>query len=54
MNNSNQKVKIGSIVDEDGVILTDLYQGDKVVRESQSEYKQKYITNFNKKELFVN
>lgn len=53
MNNSNQKVKIGSIVDEDGVILTDLYQGDKVVRESQSEYKQKYITNFNKKELFV-
>ena len=53
MNNSNQKVKVGSVVDEDGVILTELYQGDKIVRETQSEYKKKYITDFKKKELFV-
>ena len=53
MNNSKQKIRVGSVVDEDGVILTELYQGDKIVRESQSEYKKKYITDFNKKELFV-
>jgi DNA-binding MarR family transcriptional regulator len=53
MDNSNQKVRIGSLVDDDGVILTEVYQGDKIVRESQSDYKQKHITNFNEKELFV-
>jgi DNA-binding MarR family transcriptional regulator len=53
MDNSNQKVKIGSVVDDDGVILTEIYQGDKIIRESQTEYNKKYITNFNKKELFV-
>lgn len=53
MNNSKQKVKVASVVNDDGVILTELYQGDKILRESQSDYKQKYVTNFKKKELFV-
>lgn len=53
MNNSNQKVKLYSVVDSDGVISTEIYEGDKIVRGSQSDYKAKYITNFNKKELFV-
>lgn len=53
MNNSKQKKKIANIVDEDGVILSELYQGDKIVKESQSEYREKYYTNFKQKELFV-
>jgi DNA-binding MarR family transcriptional regulator len=53
MENSKQKVKVGFVVDDDGVILTDIYQGDKIIRESQSNYNQKYVTNFKKKELFV-
>jgi hypothetical protein len=53
MNNSKQKIKVGTFVDNDGVILTELYQGDKIVRESQSEYRQEFVTNFKKKELFV-
>jgi hypothetical protein len=53
MNNTKQRNKIGSLVDDYGEILTEIYEGDKIVRESQSEYLNKYITNFNKKELFV-
>ena len=53
MNNTN-RVKVGMVVDEEtGVILTDIYEGDKIIRKSQSDYNNKYVTNFNKKELFV-
>jgi hypothetical protein len=52
-NNTIKKEKIGSVVDDYGVIITDIYEGDKIVRQSQSDYVNKYITNFNKKELFV-
>jgi hypothetical protein len=54
MNNSNNtKNKVGTVVNDDGLILTEIYEGDKIVRESQNDYTNKYITNFNKKELFV-
>lgn len=53
MNNSNQKEKLYNVVDDDGVISTEIYEGDKIVRLEQTDYRAKYITNFNKKELFV-
>ena len=57
MNNSKkaneERIKVGTIVDEDGVILGGIYEGDKIVTPKQQEYTQKYITNFQKKEAFV-
>ena len=51
--NNEERVKVGTIVDEDGVILGGIYEGDKIVTPKQQEYTQKYITNFQKKEAFV-
>lgn len=51
--NKTERSKVGTIVDNDGVILGELYEGDKIVTESQNEYKHKYVTNFQKKEAFV-
>lgn len=53
MNKPNEREKIGTIVDTDGVIMGELYEGDKIVTKNQDEYKHKYVTNFQKKEAFV-
>ena len=48
---TNDKVrkKVGTIVDEDGVILGGIYEGDKIVVPKQQEYQNRYITNIQKK-----
>lgn len=51
--NNEERIKVGIIVDEDGIILGGIYEGDKIVTPKQQEYTQKYITNFQKKEAFV-
>ena len=53
MNKTNERVKVGTVIDEYGVILQDIYEGDKIVTEKQSEYKSKYVLNFKSKEAFV-
>lgn len=52
---TNDKVrkKVETIVDEDGVILGGIYEGDKIVVPKQQEYQNRYITNFQKKEAFI-
>ena len=51
--NNEERVKVGTIVDEDGVILGGIYEGDKIVRQQQDEYKQTHYIGFKKKEAFV-
>ena len=58
MNNSKkaneERIKVGTILDDEtGVILGELYEGDKIITPKQQEYTNKYITNFQKKEAFV-
>ena len=47
MNNSKkaneERIKVGTIVDEDGVILGGIYEGDKIVTPKQQEYTQKML-----------
>ena len=38
--NNEERVKVGTIVDEDGVILGGIYEGDKIVTPKQQEYTQ--------------
>ncbi len=52
MNNTEQ-IETYYVTDNDGILINKLYEGDKIVRKSQSEYKNKYILNFKKKESFV-
>lgn len=52
--NANQeKVRVGTVVGEYGEILTEIYEGDKIVRQKQDEYKRTHIIGFKKKEAFV-
>jgi hypothetical protein len=59
MNNSKktkdlERIKVGVVLDDNtGVILGEIYEGDKIVTPKQQEYTNKYITNFQKKEAFV-
>lgn len=55
MNKSNgiEKVKVADVIDGYGVVINQLYEGDKIVTQSQDEYKRNYIINFKKKEAFV-
>lgn len=48
-----QKVKIGTVIDEFGEIVTEIYEGDKIFRKQQDEYKSNHIIGFKKKEAFV-
>ena len=53
MAKSNERnIEVGIVVDEYGVIIDRLYEGDRVIRGTRNEYKEKYAINFNKKELF--
>ena len=52
--NKEERVKVGIVVDDQtGVILNNIYEGDKIITPKQQEYVNKYITNFQKKEAFV-
>ena len=53
MNKPNDRVKVGTVIDEDGVIMGEIYEGDKIVTKNQDDYKHKHIINFQKKEAFV-
>ena len=52
-NKKEKLVKVGTVVDEYGVILDAIYEGDKIVRSKQDEYKKKYAINFKKGDAFV-
>ena len=55
MKNSNveERVRIATVVSDEGEILREIYDGDKIISKKQTEYTNKYITNFLKKEAFV-
>ena len=53
MNKPNDRVKVGTVIDEDGLIMGEIYEGDKIVTKNQDDYKHKHIINFQKKEAFV-
>lgn len=53
MNKPNERVKVGTVIDEYGVIMGEVYEGDKIVTPNQDDYKHKYVTSFQKKEAFV-
>ena len=49
-----EKIRVGSVVDEEtGEIISEIYEGDKIVRQQQDEYKQTHYIGFKKKEAFV-
>lgn len=48
-----ERVLVGTVVDEYGVILNHIYEGDKIVTPAQDEYKHKYSINFKKGDAFV-
>lgn len=48
-----ERIKVGTVVDNDGVILNNIYEGDKIVTPKQDEYKNKYAINFKKGDAFV-
>lgn len=52
-NKQEERIKVGTIVDEYGVVLDSIYEGDKIVRPKQDEYKNKYAINFKKGDTFV-
>ena len=41
--NNEERIKVGTIVDEDGVILGGIYKGDKIVTPKHQEYQQKML-----------
>lgn len=48
--NNEERVKIATVLDDEtGVILGEIYEGDKIITPKQQEYTQKYITNFQKR-----
>lgn len=50
--NTEEKIKVGYVVNDDGVILQELFQGDKIVSKKQQDYQTMYISNFQKREAF--
>lgn len=52
-NTNNNRNKVGYVIDDFGVILNEIYEGDKIVTPKQDEYKAKHIIGFQKKEAFV-
>lgn len=52
-NANKEKVRVGTVVGEYGEILGEIYEGDKIVRKEQDEYKRKHYISFQKKEAFV-
>ena len=38
-NGKQERIRVGTIVDEYGEILNEIYEGDKIVRPNQDEYK---------------
>ena len=53
MIDTKEKIRVGTVVSEYGEILSEIYEGDKIVRQQQNDYKQTHIINFQKKEAFV-
>lgn len=45
--------KIGYVIDTNGEILHELYEGDKIARSAQSQYNNDMIVNYRAKEPFV-
>ena len=52
-NEKQKRVRVGTVVSEYGEILNEIYEGDKIVRPEQDEYKRTHIIGFKKKEAFV-
>ena len=52
-NAKQEKVRVGTVIGEYGEILNEIYEGDKIVRQEQDEYKNTHIIGFKKKEAFV-
>ena len=52
-NHKQDKVRVGAVINEYGEILNEIYEGDKIVRQEQNEYKKTHIIGFKKKEAFV-
>ena len=52
-NENKEKVRIGTVIDEYGEILNEIYEGDKIIRQEQDKYKKTHIIGFKKKEAFV-
>ena len=50
---TTEKVRVGTVVGEYGEILNEIYEGDKIVRQEQDEYKKTHYIGFKKKEAFV-
>lgn len=53
MKKEHTNATIGTIVDMNGVILGDIYEGDRILHYSQNQYLENNIINFNRKEAFV-
>ena len=53
MQKETTNVQIGTVIDKNGVILGDVYEGDKIVHQSPNQYLENNIINFNRKEAFV-
>lgn len=50
---NKEKIRVGTVIDEYGEIINEIYEGDKIVRQEQDEYKKTHIIGFKKKEAFV-
>lgn len=48
-----EKIRVGTVVGEYGEILNEIYEGDRIVRQEQDEYKRTHVIGFKKKEAFV-
>lgn len=48
-----ERVQVGYAVSVDGEIMHEIYEGDKIIRPKQDEYKNTHIIGFKKKEAFV-
>ena len=48
-----EKIRVGTVIGEYGEILNEIYEGDKIVRQEQNEYKNTHYIGFKKKEAFV-
>lgn len=48
-----QRVQIGYVVSNDGEIMKNIYEGDRLIHPKQDEYKNKHHINFKKGEAFV-
>ena len=42
-NEKQERVRVGTVVSEYGEILNEIYEGDKIVRPEQDEYKRTHI-----------